>query len=68
MQAANSPTAEQIAEMHTDITFPQVVEITTDNNRQVIWVNVNGICLLRCCRISNLIIDGEMRYGRAATA
>jgi len=48
------PTPEQLIEAQTDITEPQSVEIQIRDDGKVIWVNVDGICVLRACRITNL--------------
>lgn len=45
-----------------DITAPEVVEITTDIKRGVVWVNVNGVCVLRCCRIRDLTLGNTPMY------
>lgn len=37
-----------------DITGPEVVEIQIDWNRKVLWVNVNGVCAFRACKIGHL--------------
>jgi hypothetical protein len=43
-----------------DITKPDIgVEIQIKDDSKVIWVNVDGICVLRICQISNLIVNDE---------
>lgn len=37
-----------------DITSPDLVEVLADPARGIVWVNVNGVCVLRCCRIKQL--------------
>jgi len=39
-----------------DITEPEVVEVLSDIARGIIWVNVNGVCIFRACRIKNLTL------------
>lgn len=40
-----------------DITKPDtVVEIMVSNDGSVIWVNVDGVCRLRVCRIPHLVV------------
>lgn len=39
-----------------DITAPKVVQIEIRNDGSVLWVNVDGKCALRCCRIGELTI------------
>lgn len=34
-----------------DITEPSNIEIKVRADGQVVWVNVDGVCLLRACRI-----------------
>jgi len=37
-----------------DITNPQAnIEVQLSDNRQVLWVNIGGICRLRICRIGD---------------
>ncbi len=50
------PELAQLADAHTDITAPGIVEVELSPDRTVLWVNVNGICLLRMCRIDEIII------------
>lgn len=52
------PTGEQLLDAHTDITAPQVVQVQIDHNRGVVWVNVDGICVFRACRIEHIVVDG----------
>ena len=44
-----------------DITNPENVEIRIRGDGKVIWVNVDGICRLRCCGITCLDINDERR-------
>jgi len=34
-----------------DITKPKFVEIDIRNDGKVVWINIDGICRLRACRI-----------------
>lgn len=34
-----------------DITAPDHVQVLSSIKQGVVWVNVNGVCVLRCCRI-----------------
>ena len=43
----------------TDITNPDHVEIQIRHDGRVVWVNVNGICRLRCCMVENLELIDE---------
>jgi hypothetical protein len=42
-----------------DVTAPRHVEIAVREDRKTIWINVDGICVLRCCRIDHLTIDDK---------
>ena len=46
------------AQKYLDITAPQHVEIQLREDKTVLWVNVNGVCALRICRIESLKIEG----------
>lgn len=39
-----------------DMTAPTIVEVHIRADREVVWINVDGKCLLRCCRIKELVI------------
>ena len=49
-----------------DITAPEHVEIKTDQTGKILWVNIMGVCVLRCCAIQHLAVD--VRDGKRATA
>jgi len=42
-----------------DVTAPEFVEIQIRSDEKVVWVNVDGRCLFRACRIGKLIINDE---------
>lgn len=42
-----------------DITAPEVVEILIKHDSKVIWINIDGVCMLRACRIKYLEINDE---------
>jgi hypothetical protein len=42
-----------------DIRAPQSVEIQIRYDGRVVWVNVDGICRFRSCRIGELTITDE---------
>lgn len=44
-------TLETLSKEFLDITGAQHIEIRMDVANHVVWVNVNGICVLRVCRI-----------------
>lgn len=41
-----------------DITAPKHVEVITSADSKVMWVNVDGECALRCCRIEHITLNG----------
>lgn len=51
-------TLHLLAAAAVDITAPEHVEIRAEKraNGHVLWINVNGICSLRVCRIANLTV------------
>lgn len=40
-----------------DITAPDVVEVEIRSDGKVVWINVDGKCALRACRIKRLVIN-----------
>jgi rubredoxin len=42
-----------------DITAPTVVEVEVHSNGSVVWVNVDGVCAVRLCRIATLTINDK---------
>ena len=58
--AANSEQMASLMENHVDVTGAQILELNLSrgpNGQQVIHININGICLLRVCRIQRLEIN-----------
>jgi len=41
---------------HIDITGATIVEVESSADGTRLWVNVNGVCTLRCCKIKTLVI------------
>jgi hypothetical protein len=57
-RALHLPTAEEIMTAHLDLTTPQHgVQVMINSRGTILWVNVDGICLLRICDIPRLAID-----------
>ena len=44
----------QISEHQIDVNGAHAVQVETSDDGTVLWVNVNGVCLVRICRIKNL--------------
>lgn len=42
-----------------DITAPEIVEILIREDGKVIWINIDGSCKLRACKIDKLIVNDE---------
>ena len=57
------PTVEELMDAHLDITAPACVDIQIKENGRVIWVNVNGVCILRICRIPCLEVQDNRKRG-----
>lgn len=47
--------------MRTLSTFlsPDIVEVLIRKDKKVIWINVNGVCKFRACKIKELIVNHE---------
>ena len=54
-------TVEKILASQLDITAPELVEIDYDTTRNVLYININGITILRVCRSQQvkLVQNGE---------
>lgn len=58
MQYATAPSLNSLVQMHTDITAPiHGVDVITDNEKGILWVNVDGICVLRIYQIPCLTLN-----------
>ena len=57
-------TLRPILEAGLDITGDELVDVSWSHDRSVLWVNVNGVCALRVCRIRNLVIGEEGKDGQ----
>lgn len=46
-----------------DVTAPDFVEVMIDYQGKIVWVNVDGKCLLRACRIKDLtLVDHRKEF------
>ena len=45
---------EELEKAALDITGAVVVQILTRKDKKVVWINVNGVCVLRICQIKKL--------------
>jgi hypothetical protein len=59
MKSLLNPTMQQVADAFTDVTGAEDVEVTCSTSG-ILWVNVNGICILRICQIKNLDLNGTV--------
>jgi hypothetical protein len=59
-----NPTMKELVDAQLDITAVDGVELLTDKARGVIWVNVDGVCLLRICRIGEITVKDVRDYAR----
>lgn len=58
MTQLRTPTAEQLMDAMMDIAEPKHgVQVDTNEDRSVLWVNVDGVCVLRICRIPDLHVN-----------
>ena len=42
-----------------DITGPEAVEVRIRRDGKVVWLNVDGQCVFRVCRIKQLVVNDE---------
>ena len=49
-----------------DITAPETVEILIRDDKKVVWINVNGECVFRACRIGQLDINDPVKDSEIA--
>lgn len=49
------------APVMSDITAPEVLEIIIHHDGQTVWINIDGTCRLRACRIKELRIEDGRR-------
>ena len=59
---------KQMVGQMLDVTAPAAVEVTVSAQRDRVWVNVNGICLFRACRIGTLVVNVQKSLRRASPA
>jgi hypothetical protein len=56
------PSQEEIMNIALDITAPNhSVQIEIREDGQVIWVNIDGVCALRVCRIPKLELNDSRK-------
>lgn len=46
-------------DINIDVTGPEFVQILIREDGETIWVNTEDGCLLRICRIENLVIEDQ---------
>ncbi len=40
-----------------DIAGANVVEVSIKEDGKVVWINLDGKCILRVCRVKNMVVD-----------
>lgn len=60
MISINKPGARELMESALDISEPKDVQIVTNLQEDTLWVNVDGICVLRISKIA----DGTLHIER----
>lgn len=61
MKSLYTPNMEQLTAAMVDITQPKyAVQVQANDNRSVLWVNVDGVCVLRVCRIPQGALTWDM--------
>lgn len=59
-------TCEAIDIPQLDITRPYQVTVDWNEKKTILWVCVNGVTVLRACRIGSLFIQGPNNLGETA--
>ena len=54
----NRPVGD-ITEAFTDVAAPVNVDVSWREDSTVLWVNVDGTCILRICQIPLLVVQGK---------
>lgn len=44
-----------------DVTAPPNLEIVIRNDGKVVWLNINGVCVFRACRIGVLVLEDNRK-------
>jgi hypothetical protein len=58
-----NPTFGELEASVIDITNAECVDIQISYKGDIIWVNVNGVCVLRICRIGHFHLDDFRKRG-----
>jgi len=45
-----------------DITAPEQVQVLVNVDGSVLWVNIDGVCRLRVCRMTNLELMDSRKW------
>lgn len=56
----NKPEGRELMEAALDISEPKEVKIITNMEEDTLWVNVDGVCILRISKISPGTLDIEV--------
>jgi hypothetical protein len=62
------PSIERLTETALDITAPDFVQVEWDKDRKVFYVHVNGITVLRMCRVEHIDFQGKLQEERIPEA
>ena len=54
-------TIEKLLNNQLDLTGAENCEVVIKEDGKVLWINVEGVCALRVCRIDNLVLDDRRR-------
>jgi hypothetical protein len=44
-----------------DLIEPEVVQIVIRDDGKVIWVNADGICMFRACRVGTILVEDQRK-------
>lgn len=65
MISMNKPEARELMESALDISEPKAVQVITSSTEDTLWVNVDGICVLRISKISTGTLQIEVPNGES---
>ena len=47
-----------------DVTGAEICEVRIRHDGKVVWVNVDGMCVCRVCRINKLVLEDDRRRAK----
>lgn len=54
---ADKDTFKNLVESAVDVNGAKKVEVQIDGKRDILWVNINDVCVLRVCKVQEFAIE-----------